>query len=94
MAVTAAILLFVSVPVILTARSQNRPTVGIGFVAACLIVGGGVGFLDARYQRAYEVCTQEGRGSCVDYGFTGFQALILVGFLVGSMVMTYRIFND
>ena len=93
-AIFVAILAAVSAPAVLTARSHGRTGTMTRFAGAALLTGLAIGFFDARYQRAYDICVAEGRGQCEAIGFTGLQLLIIVGFLIASMVVTYRVFND
>lgn len=88
------ILLVLSLPAILTARSHGKTAIMVRFIAAAVGTGLVFGFFDGRYQRAYDLCVAEGRLQCENVGLTGLQLLIVVGFLIASMTMTYRIFND
>jgi hypothetical protein len=92
--VVTAILIAVSAPAILTARSHRLPGTMYRFLIAAVGFGVVIGYLDARYRAAYTQCKAEGLGRCVNDGFNGLEVMVVVGFLVTSMVRSYQIYNN
>lgn len=88
-----AILAVLGIPLWFVARSEGRPktirnyAIGAGGIAIVC------GLLAIISDRQMEQCANAGYSNCFDYGTTGFQTVLVVGFAISAWLSAYFIWK-
>ena len=89
-----AIMLIFSGPVLFVARQRELPKMARRFLIAAGVCGLICGVLSAGSERLVNQCEAAGNLSCVDSGSSGFQLMIVAGYLGTSLVRSYLVAHD
>ncbi len=84
-----------AVPLIVAAHRRGRGRIITRFAVAAAAIGFLNGMLAANSERLVDQCRQAiVRGECIDYGTTGFQIVLLVGFGFAALVQAYWLHTE
>ena len=92
-ALFTAIMVVTALPVILLSRHRN-PVRARRFLVGAVAAGLVCGVLAATSEKLVDDCVAAGNPTCVDYGGTGMQAMIAVGYAAVALVRGYQLWRD
>lgn len=90
----AGIVLFVSIPTLVLARRKRRAKTARRFLITGGIIALFCALVSALSERLVRQCEEVGNTSCVDYGATGMQFLLIAGYAVASLTAAIGISRD
>ena len=90
----AGILLVASVPVLIIAWQGGLSETIRRFLIAAGVIGSVLAMISASSERLVNQCKAAGNPSCIDYGATGFQLLVVIGFVLTAAVKAFILYRD
>ena len=90
----AGILLVASVPVFIVAWQRGLTATIRKFLIAAGVTGSVLAVISASSERLVNQCKAAGNLSCLDYGATGFQILVVIGFVFTAAVKAFIVYRD
>jgi hypothetical protein len=86
--------LVLGAPVFVVARMRHRKKTARGFLIAAGVIGVLSAILSFSSEMLESRCEAAGNPSCLDFGASGLQLVLVVGYVLASWIVAYIQFQD
>lgn len=88
------LMLLLAVPLFLVTRRTGRRATARRFLIAAVILGVFCAGLSASSERLVNQCRAAGNPTCLDFGASGLQTLLIAGYAIMSWIMTVVVYRE
>jgi hypothetical protein len=88
-----SIMVLAALPVVFFSRRTN-PAKARRFLIAAAVAGLSCGVLAATSKKLVDDCLAAGNTSCLDFGATGLQAMIVIGYAATALISGFLLWRD